>query len=79
MFDSEYRPGDNLYTNSTLAIDADTGKIIWYFQLEMNEPETPDGAHYREIAVKLLGPIVLENKKAPEEGDGILRPSVGKA
>ena len=27
MFDPEYRPGDNLYTNSTIGFDADTGKI----------------------------------------------------
>ncbi len=26
------RPGDNLYTSSLLAIDADTGKMKWYFQ-----------------------------------------------
>jgi hypothetical protein len=37
MFDPEYRPGDNLYTNSTLAINADTGKIVWYFQYTPNE------------------------------------------
>ena len=29
-------PGDNLYTASTIALDADTGKIVWYFQ-------TPNG------------------------------------
>jgi alcohol dehydrogenase (cytochrome c) len=32
MFDPEYRPGDNLFTNSTLALDANTGKMKWYFQ-----------------------------------------------
>jgi len=32
MFDPEYRPGDNLFTNSTLALDIGTGKITWYFQ-----------------------------------------------
>jgi len=32
MFDPEYRPGDNLFTNSTLALDVDTGKMLWYFQ-----------------------------------------------
>ena len=37
MYDAEYRPGDNLYTNSTLAIDADTGKMVWYFQYTPNE------------------------------------------
>jgi alcohol dehydrogenase (cytochrome c) len=32
MFDPEFRPGDNLYTNSALAIDIETGKLVWYFQ-----------------------------------------------
>ncbi len=32
MFDPEYRPGDNLYTNSTVAFDVATGKMKWYFQ-----------------------------------------------
>jgi alcohol dehydrogenase (cytochrome c) len=36
-FDPEYRPGDNLYTASTIAVDADTGKIAWYFQETPNE------------------------------------------
>jgi len=26
------RPGENLYTSSVLALDADTGKLRWYFQ-----------------------------------------------
>jgi alcohol dehydrogenase (cytochrome c) len=47
MFDSEYRPGDNLYTNSTIALDADTGKIVWYFQYTPNDKfdYDEDGAH----------------------------------
>jgi len=32
MFDPSYRPGDNLYSNSTVALDAETGKLKWYFQ-----------------------------------------------
>ncbi|MDQ3012789.1 MAG: PQQ-binding-like beta-propeller repeat protein, partial [Acidobacteriota bacterium] len=28
----ELRPGDNLYTNSIVALDPDTGKLKWYFQ-----------------------------------------------
>jgi alcohol dehydrogenase (cytochrome c) len=36
-FDPEFRPGDNLYTASTIAFDADTGKIAWYFQETPNE------------------------------------------
>ena len=31
-------PGDNLYTDSTLALDADTGKIKWHFQHTPNDP-----------------------------------------
>ncbi|MEO1542745.1 MAG: PQQ-binding-like beta-propeller repeat protein [Pseudomonadota bacterium] len=26
------RPGDNLYTSSLIALDAKTGKLVWYFQ-----------------------------------------------
>jgi alcohol dehydrogenase (cytochrome c) len=33
------RPGDNLYTDSILALDADTGKLKWYFQV------TPHDTH----------------------------------
>jgi alcohol dehydrogenase (cytochrome c) len=32
MFDPFYRPGDNLYTNSAISWDPDTGKMNWYFQ-----------------------------------------------
>src|ERR1700720_2952084 len=32
MFDPTYRPGDNLYTNSAISWDPDTGKMNWYFQ-----------------------------------------------
>ena len=32
MFDPTYRPGDNLYTDSMISWDPDTGKMNWYFQ-----------------------------------------------
>ena len=32
MFDPYYRPGDNLYTNSLISWDPDTGKMNWYLQ-----------------------------------------------
>ncbi|HEX3684039.1 MAG TPA: PQQ-binding-like beta-propeller repeat protein [Bryobacteraceae bacterium] len=32
VFDGGPRPGDDLYANSVLALDADTGKLKWYFQ-----------------------------------------------
>jgi alcohol dehydrogenase (cytochrome c) len=37
--DGSVRPGDNLYTNSVVALDADTGKLKWYFQF------TPHDVH----------------------------------
>jgi len=33
------RPGDNLFTNSVVALDGDTGKLAWHFQF------TPHDAH----------------------------------
>jgi alcohol dehydrogenase (cytochrome c) len=37
MFDPQGRPGDNLYTNSIIALDVDTGQLKWYFQTIPNE------------------------------------------
>jgi alcohol dehydrogenase (cytochrome c) len=31
-YNGDDRPGDNLYSDSTLALDAKTGKLKWYFQ-----------------------------------------------
>jgi alcohol dehydrogenase (cytochrome c) len=31
-FYDEFRPGDNLYSNSIIALDPDTGKLKWYYQ-----------------------------------------------
>jgi len=49
MFDPQYRPGDNLYSASTVALDADTGKLKWYFQY------TPGDYHdYDEVGAQQL-------------------------
>jgi alcohol dehydrogenase (cytochrome c) len=32
MFDPTYRPGDNLYTDSMISWNPDSGKMNWYFQ-----------------------------------------------
>ena len=49
MFDPEYRPGDNLFTNSSLGLDLNSGKIKWYFQY------TPgDFLDYDEIGIQTL-------------------------
>jgi alcohol dehydrogenase (cytochrome c) len=48
-YDSFYRPGDNLYTNSILAIDATTGKFNWHFQYTPN-----DNRDYDETGTHIL-------------------------
>ncbi len=37
-YDAEIRPGDNLFTNSMLALNPQTGSIEWYFQFTPNDP-----------------------------------------
>lgn len=48
-YDPEFRPGDNLFTDSTIAFDIDTGKMNWYFQLTPN-----DGWDYDENGVNFV-------------------------
>ena len=38
QFDAEYRPGDNLYTESLVALDVDSGEMKWHFQFTPNDP-----------------------------------------
>lgn len=49
VYDPEFRPGDNLYSVSTLAIDADTGKLKWYFQEVPNDQNDYDSTGARMI------------------------------
>ena len=37
MFDPEFRPGDNLFTDSALAINIDDGSLAWYYQYVPDE------------------------------------------
>ncbi|MES0172577.1 PQQ-binding-like beta-propeller repeat protein [Mesorhizobium sp. M0006] len=34
---AEYRPGDNLFTNSIVSLDARTGKLLWHHQHKKND------------------------------------------
>ena len=36
-FNGEVRPGTNLYTDSVVALDAKTGKLLWYQQFRAND------------------------------------------
>ena len=44
-WNSHLRPGDNLYTASTLAIDADTGVIKWHYQTTPHDGWDFDGVN----------------------------------
>jgi alcohol dehydrogenase (cytochrome c) len=43
-YDSAYRPGDNLFTESTVAFDAATGKMQWHFQYTANDNRDYDAS-----------------------------------
>ena len=45
----EQRPGDNLYSDAVVALDADTGELVWYFQFTPN-----DGYDYDSVQVPVL-------------------------
>jgi len=52
-FNDVQRPGDNLYTNSVVALDADTGQLKWHYQF------TPRDTHdYDAVQVPVLADIV---------------------
>ena len=48
-YDPMARPGDNLYTNSAVALDIDTGKLAWHFQYTPN-----DSWDYDEVGIHML-------------------------
>ena len=63
IYDPQFRPGDNLYTNSAIAIDVRTGKLAWHFQYTPN-----DSWDFDEVGVHMLYDIKI---------DGVLRKVVG--
>jgi len=54
IYDPQFRPGDNLYTNSVVALDVATGKLAWYFQYTPN-----DSWDYDEVGVHMLYETVI--------------------
>jgi alcohol dehydrogenase (cytochrome c) len=56
--DGDVRPGDNLYTCAVVALDADTGKLKWYFQF------TPHDVHdWDAVADPVLVDATVDGKK----------------
>lgn len=57
IYDVEFRPGDNLYTDAAIALDIDSGKLKWYFQY------TPqDGWDYDENGIHLIYDIPVDGQ-----------------
>ena len=48
----DQRPGDNLYTDSVVALDADTGALKWHFQFTPN-----DGYDYDAVQIAVLADL----------------------
>ena len=55
------RPGDNLYSDSVVALDPDTGALEWHFQFTPNDP-------YDYDAVQI--PVLVD---APDGAGGVLK------
>ena len=54
----DVRPGDNLYTCSVVALDADTGKLKWHFQF------TPHDTHdWDAVADPVLADVTIGGRK----------------
>ena len=53
-----HRPGDNLYADSLVAIDAKTGKRVWHFQMVHH-----DLWDYDNIGAPVLGNITVDGKQ----------------
>ena len=49
----DQRPGDNLYTDSVVALDADTGRLKWHYQFTPN-----DGYDYDSVQVPVLADLM---------------------
>ena len=44
------RPGDNLYSNSLVALDADTGELRWHYQFTPHDLNDWDSNHMPVLA-----------------------------
>lgn len=68
-FNDDDRPGDNLYTCSLIALDANTGKLKWYFQFSPHENHDWDSAEPpvlfdAKINGKMRRLVALANRNA---------------
>ena len=66
-WNGDLRAGDNLYSDSVVALDADTGKLKWYYQFSPH-----DEFDYDSVQVPVLADIGLAGPAA--QGDDVGQP-----
>ena len=59
--DPEFRPGDNLFGGSMMALDVDTGNVKWYFQYIPNERYDNDSVSSPQIWTNKDGKRVVSS------------------
>jgi alcohol dehydrogenase (cytochrome c) len=68
-WNSHLRPGDNLFAASTVAINPDTGKIVWHYQSTPNEGWDFDGVNeFVSFDLKKDGKVIKAGAKADRNG-----------
>lgn len=65
-FNGDVRPGDNLYSDSIVAIDLDTGKLRWHFQFTPHDVMDWDGS---ELPVLVNAPYNGKMRKLMVQAD----------
>ncbi|GAB3444753.1 PQQ-dependent methanol/ethanol family dehydrogenase [Insolitispirillum peregrinum] len=68
-WNSHLRPGDNLYSSSTLAINPDTGEIKWHLQTTPHDGWDFDGVNeFISFDLKKDGKVIKAGAKADRNG-----------
>ena len=57
-FSGDVRPGDNLFTDSVIALRATTGKLVWYFQFTPHDEQDRDAAQTPVLADLMINDVV---------------------
>jgi len=71
LYDDD-RPGDNLYTNSLIALDAKTGRLVWYRQFIPHDVHDYDVSHVAPVFKASVNGST-RNVIASTGKDGLLR------
>jgi alcohol dehydrogenase (cytochrome c) len=71
LYDDD-RPGDNLYTNSLIALDAKTGRLVWYRQFVPHDVHDYDVSHVAPVFKASINGST-RNVIASTGKDGLLR------